>query len=84
MDIYNRYLLIPLILSDLRLSNSAVIRIKVDKNEYFLKKNNLKKILNNKKNFDGLLSGVPLAIKDLFCTKNVKTTAGSKILENFS
>ena len=36
-----------------------------------------------KKNFNGLLSGVPLAVKDLFCTKNVKTTAGSKIFENF-
>ncbi len=41
------------------------------------------KYFDSKKNFDGLLSGVPLAIKDLFCTKNVKTTAGSKILENF-
>ena len=29
------------------------------------------------------LDGVPLAIKDLFCTKNVKTTACSKILSNF-
>ena len=29
------------------------------------------------------LKGIPLAIKDLFCTKNIKTTAGSKILENF-
>jgi len=45
--------------------------------------------LKSAKNFDkkkdtkGLLSGVPLAVKDLFCTKNVKTTAGSKILYNF-
>ena len=30
-----------------------------------------------------MLSGVPMAVKDLFCTKNVKTTAGSKILNNF-
>ncbi len=29
------------------------------------------------------LDGVPLAIKDLFCTKGVKTTASSKILANF-
>ena len=29
------------------------------------------------------LEGIPLAIKDLFCTKGVKTTAASKILENF-
>ena len=38
---------------------------------------------DKKKDFKGLLSGVPLAVKDLFCTKNVKTTAGSKILHNF-
>ncbi|MBV8799439.1 MAG: Asp-tRNA(Asn)/Glu-tRNA(Gln) amidotransferase subunit GatA [Alphaproteobacteria bacterium] len=29
------------------------------------------------------LEGLPLAIKDLFCTKGVRTTAGSKILNNF-
>jgi aspartyl-tRNA(Asn)/glutamyl-tRNA(Gln) amidotransferase subunit A len=29
------------------------------------------------------LEGLPLAIKDLFCTKGVKTTAGSHILSNF-
>jgi aspartyl-tRNA(Asn)/glutamyl-tRNA(Gln) amidotransferase subunit A len=29
------------------------------------------------------LDGIPLAIKDLFCTKDVPTTAGSHILENF-
>jgi len=31
----------------------------------------------------GLLEGVPLAIKDLFCTVGVQTTAGSHILEGF-
>ena len=29
------------------------------------------------------LAGIPLAIKDLFCTQGVRTTAGSRILENF-
>jgi aspartyl-tRNA(Asn)/glutamyl-tRNA(Gln) amidotransferase subunit A len=29
------------------------------------------------------LEGIPLAVKDLFCTKHVRTTAASRILENF-
>lgn len=37
--------------------------------------------LKNKEN--GLLEGIPLGIKDLYCTKGIRTTAGSKILENF-
>jgi aspartyl-tRNA(Asn)/glutamyl-tRNA(Gln) amidotransferase subunit A len=31
----------------------------------------------------GAMEGVPVAIKDLFCTEGVRTTASSKILENF-
>lgn len=31
----------------------------------------------------GRLEGIPLAIKDLFCTEGVQTTAGSHILEGF-
>jgi len=41
------------------------------------------KSFDKKKDHRGLLSGVPIAVKDLFCTKGVKTTAGSKILHNF-
>ena len=38
---------------------------------------------DEKPNFNLKLPGVPMAVKDLFCTDGVKTTAGSKILNNF-
>jgi len=34
-------------------------------------------------NVKGALAGLPLGVKDLFCTKGLATTACSKILENF-
>jgi len=41
------------------------------------------KEFDSKPNFSKKLHGIPIAVKDLFCTKNVKTTASSKILNNF-
>lgn len=31
----------------------------------------------------GTLTGIPLALKDIFCTQGVKTSCGSKMLDNF-
>ena len=38
---------------------------------------------DSKPDFNKKLPGIPMAVKDLFCTKNIKTTASSKILNNF-
>ena len=37
----------------------------------------------NKKEISGELAGIPIGIKDNICMKGVKTTAASKMLENF-
>ena len=37
-----------------------------------------------KKGNSGLLEGLPIGVKDLFCTEGILTTAGSHILDGFT
>ena len=40
-------------------------------------------VIDKKEKTDSILSGIPLAQKDLFCTEGLRTTCSSKILSNF-
>ena len=52
------------------------------------KENNIQSIKESQKRYENgnplPLDGIPLGIKDLFCTKGIRTTASSKILSNFT
>ncbi len=41
------------------------------------------KAFDEKGDFSGILAGIPMNLKDVVCTDGIRTTAASKILENF-
>ena len=68
------------------LSFEELFRFYLDKIETHNPRLNAFISLNKKaqsRNKTGRLAGIPIGVKDLFCTKNLRTTAGSKGLENY-
>ena len=80
-------------ISQKEISNKEVVQevfslIKENKNLNAFITLNEKDSLNKAEEFDNNpsdlpLAGIPIAQKDLFCTKGIRTTCGSKILDNF-
>ena len=59
-------------------------RVEVKKNQIKYQKELQKaKKFDQKPDFNLKLPGIPIAVKDIFCTKNQKTQAASKILDGF-
>ena len=67
-------------LSSVEVTNAFIERSKKSKKLNAYISENFENALKNAKNFDQKpdfkkkLPGIPIAIKDLFCTKNIKTT----------
>jgi len=72
------------LLNDKKISSKEVIDYFLKRIEKYNQKLNAYLTVNKSYKFkkDDKLR-VPIAIKDNFCTKNIKTTASSKVLENF-
>ena len=74
------------------LYDEFLIKAKSSKNNSYNllldKENNILSIKESQKRYENgnplPLDGIPLGIKDLFCTKGIRTTASSKILSNFT
>tara|TARA_B100001250_G_scaffold45341_1_gene35625 strand:+ start:326 stop:1780 length:1455 start_codon:yes stop_codon:yes gene_type:complete len=76
-------------LSSVEVTKSFIERAEKSKKLNVYVTENFSTAINQAKKFDGnpnyelKLPGIPIAVKDLFCTNGIKTTAGSKILNNF-
>ena len=74
-ELYDEYL------AKAKSGNSNSFNLVIDR------ENNISSINDSQNRYDNgnplPLDGIPLGIKDLFCTKGIRTTASSKILSNF-
>ncbi len=65
-----------------KIENTVNAYINLTREYAYIRADKLQKKLNEGLDI-GFLGGVPIAVKDNICMKDVKTTCGSKMLENF-